>query len=98
MTNPKHGLGVSLARGAELDPDLQREVESWHERRQGPTYEVIPGVDRKNLAEAGWGVIFAHEPDTALRDTLRDALGELLALRKSQASDLYKEFIRERAY
>src|SRR6185295_7716528 len=41
----------------------------------------------KRLDQAGWGVIFPFEP----KQGIREALGELLALRKEQAGDLYRE-------
>lgn len=55
-------------------------------------------LTRKNLADLGWGVIFAYGADPALRD----ALGELLEHRHRQAtakrSDYYHEFTGIRAY
>ena len=53
---------------------------------------AVPGFDPTKLEEAGWGVIFAGEPDPAVYDALRP----LLDLRRAQASRLkpqrYKEY------
>ncbi len=55
-----------------------------------PHYRVMEGVNPNNLAEAGWGVIFAAKDPQA--DAVREALGELLDLRRQQAQGLYKEY------
>ncbi len=41
-----------------------------------------------NLAQSGWGVIFAHDA----KQELREALSELLDYRHDEAGDLYKEY------
>ncbi len=51
-------------------------------------FGVRPGVDSGKLEEAGWGIIFANDTDSAIKDALK----ELLELRKSQAADFYYEF------
>ncbi len=56
-------------------------------RARGPVY----GVDLKNLASSGWGVIFPVGQEAALRQ----ALEPLLALRRRQAGERYREYLVE---
>ena len=58
----------------------------------------MPGVRLGDLAESGWGVIFHSEVDPEIREALRD----LLDLRRAQAGrsqeDFYREFVGDRGY
>jgi hypothetical protein len=82
----------AVARGEEIDLAHLKELQA--RTRQESHYGVKEGVDPKNLAQSGWGVIFAHGADPAVRE----ALGELLDHRQKQAGPLYKEYIGVKAY
>ncbi|MBX3347990.1 MAG: hypothetical protein KF747_04525 [Nitrospira sp.] len=63
------------------------------ETRAAPATAKLRGVvrdieDPNNLAEAGWGILFARDCDPAIRQ----ALQPLVELRKKQAGDLFKVF------
>jgi hypothetical protein len=79
---------ATVARGEKLDPKRVRELKWWIQRRRQATLGPKEGVDPKDLGQAGWGVIFAHDADPAVRE----ALSELLAHRKQQAGAYYREY------
>jgi hypothetical protein len=84
---------VEVAKGGKLDKtDPHLDDLNW--RRQYPGFATEAGLNPDSLAEVGWGVIFPHDEDPAIRD----ALSELLDHRKEQAGDYYKEFIGSKAY
>ena len=97
---------VQIAKGETIDPAHLNELE----RRANPedTFRPIEGVDPKNLAETGWGVIFtaiADDADPAIEEAfleIREALKPLLELRRQQATQnkehYYQEYTGYRGY
>jgi hypothetical protein len=76
------------------DPDELEELKKRRALETEPHLAPMYGVDPDDLAETGWGVIFA--PDTT--DAEKQALSPLLELRKEQAGNLYQDFPGQRAY
>ena len=76
-----------LALGETLDPDRLREAK-WRSGQRMSYFGVKEDVDATDLAEAGWGVIFAAQGDPKVKD----ALGELLAHRRRQVDAVKPRF------
>lgn len=84
---PLRVLGIDGLTGRPVGPipaaEARRQAEQALRRPRPPRYGVVTG----DLASAGWGVVFSEGEG----DALRDALAPLLARRKRQAGDLYRE-------
>ncbi|HCY61664.1 MAG TPA: hypothetical protein DHV59_02225 [Oxalobacteraceae bacterium] len=78
---------AALARGEPPEP-AYRELKYRYESGKFRTFGPVEGVDPGNLAEAGWGVIFAHDADPGVREALRP----LLVHRQAQAGPRYREY------
>jgi len=70
-----------------------KDLKARHELVQ-PSFGLRPGIDSSTLAEAGWGILFAHDADPAIKDALK----ELMEWRKGQAGEYYYEFDGYKGY
>ena len=92
-----------IAQGEEFDPEHLDELQKKNDLVKGlvPDFAPMEGVDPKDLAQTGWGVIFTGGDFSEIKD-IRDALSELLNHRKKQATQkhehYYKEYIGVKGY
>ena len=86
-----------IAQGESLDKAHLQELKLWYERTTQKCLGPKEGVDPKDLSQSGWGVIFAFE-DKDRTPAIKEALKELLDLRREQAGEHYREFTGQSAY
>lgn len=67
---------------AQQDPQNINELKGRQRFLAGRDFAPIEGVDPKDLSQAGWGVIYTHQPNPAIQAALKP----LLDLRRTQAS------------
>lgn len=77
-----------IALGEHVDQTHLLELKRRYESSKTTTFGPIEEVDPTNLEEAGWGVVFEHGAEPALREALRP----LLEHRRIQAGQRYREF------
>jgi len=81
----------AFARGEVTDVEHLKELKRWLARMREATFAPREGIDPKDLAAAGWGVIFSYDADPAISE----ALHELLELRRRQAGAKKERYYRE---
>jgi hypothetical protein len=80
-----------------LDENRSQELKRWHQHVTHKHLGPREGIDPKDLSQTGWGVIFAFE-DQKKVPAYKEALKDLLDLRREQAGDYYREYTGEDAY
>lgn len=85
-------LVAKLALGEAIDPRELAEARARYDATTKKYFGVVEGVDSANLAEAGWGVVFAHDTDPAIRDALAPLLERRREQASAQAQNRYREF------
>jgi len=79
----------------EPTPENLEELEEWYKTYlQHDLFGLADDRDPENLAEAGWGVIFAHDADPAIKRMLKP----LLDLRREQATKRKERYYKEYEY
>lgn len=81
----------------QVEASLRNKLRFFHHLGTEARFGPREGVDPTDLAQTGWGVIFAQR-DRAESEAVRGALGELLALRKRQCGERYHEYLGAQAY
>jgi hypothetical protein len=84
---------AKIARGERLDPQEAAELRARYVATHVDMLGPVAGVDLTDLAQSGWGVIFAGELDPAVHDALKP----LLDARREQASAVQPGRYREYA-
>jgi hypothetical protein len=88
-----------IAQGKEFDQEDMDDIKDKIRQKEEADFAPIEGVDPKDLAQTGWGVIF---PGGDTSNEIREALKELLDHRKKQATQkhehYYKEYIGPQGY
>ncbi len=87
----------AIAQGDEQDEEHLSDLKQRYRKSTQTKRGVKAGIDPLNLASAGWGIIFAKE-DSGMVPAIKEALGELLELRRSQGGERYREFNGEDGY
>lgn len=81
--------GLSSLAAREGKPDPERSILENRAAKSAVAFGVVSEIQNPNdLAEAGWGIVFARDCDPSVRQ----ALQPLLDQRKKQAGDLFKVF------
>jgi hypothetical protein len=89
---------AQVARGQRLDPAHLRELR-WRRHQLGEAhYGLVAGVDPRNLAETGWGVIFPQDASPALREALQPLLEHRRRLATARSAQRYQEYSGSRGY
>jgi hypothetical protein len=89
-----------LAQGEKLDPTHLSELRQRWEQISQPHFgvrEIVQG-DATKLSRAGWGVIFAHDADPAIREALRPLLDRRRAQAAEEKERYYQEYSGVRGY
>lgn len=81
-----------VVRGEEQDAAQVAELRRWWERISQPTFAPAETIDPLDLAQAGWGVIFATGADNSVHEAMRPLLDHRRAQAGRGNATYYKEY------
>jgi hypothetical protein len=87
----------AIIRGEERDGAHLSELKRWYQYVSNKHLAPGEGINPKDIAQTGWGVIFGFQDQTKI-PALKEALKELLDMRKQQAGEYYYEYTGPEAY
>jgi hypothetical protein len=82
-----------FARSSELEATVLAALRSRHRRATEAVFAPKQGVDPSDLAQTGWGVVFASDAQPAIRQALRPLLDRRRGEAAAIAEHRYREFI-----
>ncbi len=88
---------ATISKMIQEEPDKQH-LEQLRHKKSEDSFLVRAGIDLKNLAETGWGVIFpatTTNEDQYKQKQIKEALSELLTHRQQQATQKDERYYRE---
>ncbi len=90
-----------LAQGEKFSEEELNDLRNKNAEKTQAHWAVKEGVDPKDLAQTGWGIVFAFSDKDKI-PAIKDALKPLLDWRRSQAARIkenrYQEYIGPKAY
>lgn len=91
------GGRIEIRPDEHADAALRSKLRFFHDRATQDSFGPKEGVDPTDLAQTGWGVIFAAR-DRALSGAIVEAMDELLSLRRQQCGARYHAYLGVQAY
>lgn len=82
---------IKQATDEKQEEDL-KQLEARHQNQKKSFLRLIEGVNPQNLAQTGWGVIFARDRDDPSVLDVKQKLAPLLEHRQQQAKERYKVY------
>jgi hypothetical protein len=98
---PRYEFCEAHAQGEKADPAHLRKLQRKYRQDKGLDADFSPlaGIDPKNLAETGWAVIFAYNPEVqGPNPAIKEALQPLLEHRQKQSTQKYQHYYQEYIY